>query len=292
MLPLSTALGSISLVGNQASVNAPPSQDSFNFTNFGFFRIITPPWATRLRFILAGASGGTGNNGVPGGNGSIVTGAINVSPGDHIWGAPAQMGVSGGTAWGASGGGMSMLFQNMTLQAIAAGGGGVGGASGGYYPFQGGHGGGLVGQSGSVQNVAIGTPSGVMTAPTGGTQTSGGIGGSWTMNAFRVAGNGGKFHGGNASTSVVTGASVGGFPGGGLGGLGVNNAWWGGGGGGAGYYGGGGADASEGVACHTSGASGAGGSDFLSTSVMGGNMRQGGNEVYSNGFVKLYFLNF
>ena len=208
-----------------------------------------PPCVTSINVTVAGGEGG----GSTGGNGAVISGTLNVTPGQTITGTAGGAGTAGTSGGGSNGGGSgqnsgigwpsyggggaSTLVVGGTTMVVAGGGGGVGGG-----PTFG------AGGAGGCPNGANGGDS-YGDAGTGGTATAGGIGGPpWT------AGGGA---GGNGTAGT-----------GGAGGIDVNYGNGPGGGGGGGVFGGGG-----------------GGSDNISlTSAMGGGGGGGGSSLVPGGW--------
>jgi hypothetical protein len=197
---------------------------------------------------LYGGNGGKDSATANFGKGGYVSGTMSVTPGYTY---TLVVGQAGGNEWPIygnggkgfstnNGGGMSLIadVDNEILFAVAGGGGGGAGA------YFGGDGGGPVGQTPSYGDGEDGT------APTGGTNSAGGAGGTFV--GSRSGQDGGQFSGGNCGEN-------------------------GGGGGGSGYYGGGGGASDKqpgaGGSSYTGGLSGT----IVSLQGVGGDMTVGGN---------------
>lgn len=210
-------------------LNCPPSgSQTFSFTGAPQLFIV-PACVTSIQVVCFGAQGGiTATNGGLGGQANAT---VQVTPGETLYvyvggqgGAPAAGwngggagGNNGSVQGGGGGGGSDVRRAGNTLSdrfIVAGGGGGPGNAGGG---VDGGHGGGVNGDPGPLWS---GTQSG------GGTQSSGGVGGTYTC-------------------SLSPAGQPGGFGFGGAGGIcEVNRV---GGGGGGGWYGGGGSQRGSGA---------------------------------------------
>ncbi|MCD6062942.1 MAG: hypothetical protein K0R82_853 [Flavipsychrobacter sp.] len=235
---------------------------TFSYTG-GIQTYTVPNGVTFLDVTVKGAEGGTGTGsggGAAGGQGSIVSGRLTVTPGTILYisvgsaGTPFSAGFNGGgnpgTGGSAGGGGATDIRIGGTTTSnrvvVAAGGGGGGG--GALTAFAGGAGGG--GTSGNGQD---GAPSGTLGGK-GGTQAVGGPGGGTAFcSGSGVAGNMGSF------------------------GQGANGAGNGGAGGG-GFFGGGSGGTNSGGTCNNGAGGGGGGSSMISSSVVSNAvMTQGGN---------------
>ncbi len=193
-----------------------------------------PDGITSIDVTLTGAEGGVSyydaSRGSHAGRGGKVTATLAVTPGQvlnlyvggkgqdftNVSGVQAMGGYNGGGNGGAygyysaGGGGASDIRiggTSLSDRVIVAGGGGANGY--GYYGTQGGHGGGTTGANGEAYS-SYG-------AATGGSQTSGGIGGTYSSSSSVYQGDAGTL------------------------GQGGEGSYYYGGGGGGGYYGGGGA---------------------------------------------------
>lgn len=207
---------------------------SVTFTNTGdYYSWPVPAGVDRVSFELYGAQGGKS-----GGLGGKVTGMLTSIPGFIyvlVGGAGGQgNGVAGGYNGGGpagvghndegSGGGATDIRSALDLGsrlAVAGGGGGAGGWSGG----PGGAGGGLAGNNGGAGQGGAGL---------GGTQVSGGAAGSTNGGSIGSAGALGQGGAGGSSYSAGGGGGGGGFFGGGGGGPDVDDCCSDGGGGGGG----------------------------------------------------------
>ena len=196
---------------------------SVTFTNPGdYYAWPVPTGVDRVSFELYGAQGGKG-----GGLGGKVTGTVTAVPAFLyvlVGGAGAQgNGVAGGYNGGGqagvghndegSGGGATDIRGALDLGsrlAVAGGGGGTGGWSGG----PGGAGGGIVGNNGSAGQGGAGL---------GGSQTSGGAAGSPNGGSIGAAGSLGQGGAGGSSYSAGGGGGGGGYFGGGGGGPDVDD---------------------------------------------------------------------
>lgn len=226
-----------------------------------------PAGVTRITVTANGAQGGTGYNGLTGGEGGSVTGTIAVTPGqvfdvvvggkggaggNGTAGAAGTNGGGGGAGtggWGGGGGGGESTFAlSGTLLFVAGGGGGSAGASSDFGGTPGG-GGGTSGQAGGAGDSDNGGGGGG--GGGGATPSTGGTGGT----GLAPGGNGGT---GTPNTGGAGGPGTGTGP--------NSPGEYGPGGGGAGYFGGGGGG--SGVASgNNTGGSGGGGSSFAAGSV-------------------------
>jgi hypothetical protein len=250
---------------------------TFSYTG-GWQKFTVPKDVRQVTFEVYGA----GSN--PGGDGGLVTGAINVSEDDVLWiqvGQGGQAGASQGGAggWpnggnggdgkggtGGNGGGGSSLIRKGTktgtVLALAGGAGGTAGSG----SFTGGNGGAADGQDG------VGTAHGTdeTTAGRGGSQRVGGAGGTTTVGStYKGKPGGGRVgqggEGGGPNEALVIG----------------------GGGGGGGYFpGGGGAAGKSGV---LAAGGGGGGSNYLASSIVAGRTGRG-TGANSNGSVVLTWV--
>jgi hypothetical protein len=200
---------------------------------------VVPAGVTEITVSLAGGSGGNYDNtgGATGGSGAVVTGTIDVTPGETLYiyvggrgghhsgngvgGANGGGGTTGSSMIGGGGGGATDIRRggvSLTDRIIVAGGGG--GAS---HVRPGGSGGNPNGQDGEQSTSNL--------RGRGGTQESGGAGGTGN-----VDGNPGVLGiGGTAPFASVRsgGGGGGGYYGGGAGSSGTSGAYGGGGGGGS-----------------------------------------------------------
>ncbi|HEV7762894.1 MAG TPA: Ig-like domain-containing protein, partial [Acidimicrobiales bacterium] len=267
--------------------------------------VTVPTNAVTATFVLTGGGGAggdnNGGNGGTGGGGGIVTGTINVTPGQVVWarvgcGAPDAAGNADGYTKGGSGGplgggggGSTAVCVNSgtascgsgTVHGIAGGGGGGGRGFDGSFPCndETGGSGGTANTGGSASGGQQGgTGFGGARGSNGGGGTNGGGGGggtgqgpgqaTGTNTPNNTGGSGGSADsgtapsGGNATSVAPTGS-------GGTGGNGTGSDSIISGGGGGGYTGGGaGGPGDDGSACDNESASGAGaGSSWVSGSV-------------------------
>jgi hypothetical protein len=225
-----------------AGFDCTPGSMTFGFTG-GPQSLSLPSCVTTLIVDVRGAAGGgaffSPNPIGAGGRGGRLQASIPVTTGDTYTvfvggaggnassapGAPGFGGGGGGGSeapsgqWGGGGGGASDIRRNGSSLAdrIAVAGGGGGAAACGGLAFDGGAGGDVVG--GSPPAICSGTT----TAPTGGSQVAGGIGGSYT--GWCTAANGALGDGSPGCSPAGSGGGAGGYFGGGGG------AWNGGGGG-------------------------------------------------------------
>ncbi|GAA4464436.1 hypothetical protein GCM10023093_14760 [Nemorincola caseinilytica] len=238
-------------------------------TGFGFsptpYTYTVPAGVTSVEFELNGGSGGVDTSTMSihaPGFGGRTTGTLNVTPGDVLTiniGSAGQNGMMGGVPGGMNGGGASAGFggsgggaSDIRLGgtalsdrvAVAGGGGGCGYDTALHMSVGGGHGGNFTGADGGMNSDITATPA------TGGDQTAGGIGATYT----------GALPGGDGSEGFGGAGSIEGISGGG----------------GAGYYGGGGGAFSG----------GGGGSSFTdpmhvpaSAYLQGANMGDGSGNV-------------
>jgi gliding motility-associated-like protein len=236
------------------------SQTTVNFNFTGSVQTwVVPPCVTSISITAAGGDGG----GSAGGNGAVVTGTINVTPGQTLQISVGGSGSTGAASGGFGGGGTG---RGANSGANASGGGG-GATSISVSPFAlanrilvagggGGMGGGTTDAAGGAGGCGTGT-TGIASfggGGTGGTQSSGGTGG----NPWGSGNNG-------ASGSLGIGAA------GAIDNCNNNSP---GGGGGGGYYGGG----SGGADCFSSAPFGGGGGGGGSSLVpAGGGCNQGTN---------------
>ena len=239
-----------------------PQTVTFNYTG-GTQSWTVPPCVTSISISVEGAQGGGPN----GGQGSVVSGTINVTPGQVITiivgGQPA--GAAGGYGGGGNGqsantaangswggGGASSIIVGGVPVVVAGGGGGTGGgttdAAGGA--------GGTNGSNGS-------SPFG--TGGFGGTQSNGGAGGPPWIAAGNAGNAGSAGMGGSGATDPCNNNSPGG-------------------GGGGGYYGGGGGGSDCFGSAPYGGGGGGGGSSLVPA---GGSATTGGNT--GNGTVSITF---
>jgi hypothetical protein len=199
---------------------------------------VVPANVSSVQVTVAAGQGGAYKYGGGGGGGGYVSGTLPVTVGGlfqvlagaagNTFGGGGQTGSGGG-----AGGGGSFVFTPSGAPLLAAGGGGGGG-----YAAQGGYGSGATTTGGNGQINQFASPA---VAPTGGSQTSPGAGGSWDNYVYGTAGTGPA-----ANTAPGVGGAGGQFFGDG------------GGAGGGGYYGGGGGAIFEG---------GGGGSGYADPSV-------------------------
>lgn len=192
------------------------SQTTVNFTTTGNQQWTVPACVSTISIVMEGGEGG----GVNGGNGAVLTGTVNVMPGDVIsfniggvgGNGPGSGGYNGGGSGQAStlgwpssgGGGATTLSVNGTPTAVAGGGGGTGGGD----SFSLGGAGGCPG--GGIGNSPFGQGGG------GGTLASGGLGGPpWTVGGG-TGGNGTIGNGGAGGIDVNFGTAPGGGGGGGV----------------------------------------------------------------------------
>jgi hypothetical protein len=211
----------------------------------------------QILFTVAGSKGGNSSDGIiiQGGNGAIVRGSLNVSPGQtlNLYVGGNTGGFSGGSNGGQKAGnggnggdGSDIRIGGFTLtnRIVVAGGGGGGGGSSAGSSGQGGSGG-VIGANGANGH---GTNSGY--GGGGATPSVGGIGGI-------SAGGGGSSPGGNGTLDIGGNGTAG------------NTVVGGGGGGGGGAYGGGG---------------GSGGGDSSSGGGGGGGGSSGIDPIYVSKF--------
>jgi gliding motility-associated-like protein len=236
------------------------SQTTVNFNYTGTTQTwVVPPCVTSISITAAGGDGG----GSAGGNGAVVTGTVNVTPGQTL---QISVGGSGSTGAGSGGFGGGGTGRGANSGANASGGGG-GATSISVSPFAlanrivvagggGGMGGGTTDAAGGVGGCGSGT-TGVASyggGGTGGTQSSGGTGGN-PWGSGNNGANGSLGLGAAGATDNCNNNSPGG-------------------GGGGGYYGGG----SGGADCFASAPYGGGGGGGGSSLVpAGGGCNQGTN---------------
>jgi len=221
------------------------SQTTVNFNFTGSTQTwVVPPCVTSISITAAGGDGG----GTAGGNGAVVTGTINVTPGQTLQISVGGSGTTGASSGGFGGGGTGKAANS---GANASGGGG-GATSISVSPFAlanrilvasggGGMGGGTTDAAGGVGGCGTGA-TGVASyggGGGGGSQTSGGAGGNpWGSGLNGTAGSLGIGAAGatdNCNNNSPGGGGGGGFYGGGSGGADCfASAPFGGGGGGGG----------------------------------------------------------
>lgn len=185
----------------------------FSSTNPGTYSVIVPAGVTSVTITAVGGSGGAAvTNGIPGGEGGIITSTATVSPGDQLSITVGANGVcgdattgcdalggsgdgSGGNGGaGAGGGGGSAVSDEGTLLVVAGGGGGSAQAIGGNADQNGGEGF-LGGQAGTLSGPGVGGDNGVVAAPSG----VGPNGGGAPCDDECSGGGGGGFFGGGAA---------------------------------------------------------------------------------------------
>lgn len=255
-----SAILGLLLMGGVAEVSA---QTTFNYTGASQ-NYTVPAGVTAIQVDVRGASGGAGNPAThQGGFGARVQDTLTVTPGQVLQVYVGSAGAAGSTGtfaaggyngggnggyypgnWGGGGGGgASDIRQSpygLANRMVVAGGGGGGGYNYSTTNYdRGGHGGNAIGETGYG-----GGSIGGQGAGTGGNQSAGGIGG--TFSGYCTASNGALGTGGAAGT--------------------CNSA---GGGGGGGYYGGGGGTWSG----------GGGGSSYPTTTLMTQGYQSGNGQV-------------
>ena len=236
------------------------SQTTVNFNYTGSTQTwVVPPCVTSISITAAGGEGG----GSAGGNGAVVTGTINVTPGQTL---QISVGGSGSTGAGSGGFGGGGTGRGANSGANASGGGG-GATSISVSPYAlanrilvagggGGMGGGTTDAAGGVGGCGTGT-TGVASfggGGTGGTQSSGGTGGN-PWGSGNNGANGSLGLGAAGATDNCNNNSPGG-------------------GGGGGYYGGGSGGADCFAIAPYGGGGGGGGSSLVPA---GGGCNQGTN---------------
>ncbi|HYG50364.1 MAG TPA: PKD domain-containing protein [Flavobacteriales bacterium] len=242
------------IFAGSASINLFSQVVTFNYTG-GVQTYTVPPCVFTLNVTVEGAEGGGSN----GGDGSIVTGSIAVTPGQVLQVYVGGMGtITGGgfngggigkpgSSGSGGGGGASDIrvapYALANRVVVAGGGGGTGGGS----TVAGGGSG--ANPSGTTGIASYGSPG------TGGTATGGGTGGAPWGACGMAGGNGGLGIGGAGGTDVCYGLGPGG-------------------GGGGGRYGGGGGGADDYPSFPLGGGGGGGGSDLVPG---GGSGTTGGN---------------
>lgn len=206
-------------------------------------QFVVPSGVTSINVDLSGAAGArspvNATSGSPGGNGGRVQATLVVVPGETLLVYVGGQGVGrnaggfngagdGGKQVsynpGAQGGGASDLRRSVNLvdRIVVAGGGGGGGYDSN--PATGGAGGGLTGGDGDIHTY-------VSSVGRGGTQNSGGAGGTYP--GYTTSPPGGLWQGGSALSANLSSDSSGGGGGGGY--FGGGAGCWGGGGGGSSY---------------------------------------------------------
>ncbi|HEY1976420.1 MAG TPA: hypothetical protein VGG89_07750 [Candidatus Baltobacteraceae bacterium] len=251
--------------GQTLHISLSYAVSSTTINTAGSTQFTVPDGVTRITVTAGGAQGGTGYNGLSGGEGGSVTGTIAVTPGQTFdvvvggkggnGGTPAggSAGTNGGGAgsgsgeWGGGGGGGESTFAlSGTRLFVAGGGGGSAGASSDFGGTPGG-GGGTSGQVGGAGDGGGGGGGGG-----GATQSLGGTGGT----GLAPGGTGGT---GTANTGGAAGLGSGTGP--------NSPGAYAPGGGGAGHFGGGGGGTGAASSDNTGG-SGGGGSSFAAGSIL------------------------
>lgn len=264
------------------------------------FEFIVPPGCTEIAFDAGGGSGGGGTSTSLGGDGQLLSGVFSVTAGQVLRGYVARAGATasvgdphgqggepGGAAstentfgqeyaqLGGTGGGLTSIWRDYELVAVAAGGGGGGSRSSASVGGNGGMGGGLVGAAGAAGAFTAAGLQG--TGGGGGTQSAGGAGG--VAGSFSNGPNEHAFPG-----KFLAGGT--GFRFGPYGTGSLTHAC--GGGGGGGYYGGGGGgNGSVGGLSDGGGGGGGGGSQFVHPDMTVTVNTPGGNS--GHGFLTLTF---
>ena len=221
---------------------------------------IVPPFVQNIFIKAWGAGGAQGQGNSFGGPGGYATGNLAVVTGQTLTiivgrgGQPKSIATtyggggggggdtSGNGLHGSSGGGRSAVrLSNGTEVLTAGGGGGSAGATGNPVWSNGGAGGGLVGINGWINN-----PGNQIAPGVGGTQISGGAGGTYYIQPNGNGFDGYQYQGGQGGTCITINAGAGG-------------------GGGGGYFGGGGGSGQyTNVANpHSEDSSGGGGSSYI-----------------------------
>jgi hypothetical protein len=184
----------------------------FSSTTRGTYSVAVPAGVTSITITAVGGSGGAAvTNGIPGGEGGIITSTATVSPGEQLsitvgangvcgdaaTGCDAMGGSGGGSGGnggaGAGGGGGSAVSDDGTTLVVGGGGGGAAQAVGGNADQNGGEGF-LGGQAGTLSGPGAGGNNGVVEAPSGVGPNGGGA-----PCSDECSGGGGGFFGGGAA---------------------------------------------------------------------------------------------